>query len=135
MERKHQHLLNVACVLYFQSKIPIHFWTHYILMATFFINRIPSPLLYDRTPYELLYNKVVDYSSFHVFGCLALSSTLTTHHTKFQPCDRKCVFLGYPTRIKGYRCMIFTLSKCSFPEMWSFMKQFFPFIHFLLQTI
>ena len=69
----------------------------------FFINRIPSPLLYYKSPYELLYHKPIDYSSFRVFGCLAFASTLTAHMTQFQPRAHTCVFLGYPTGMKAYR--------------------------------
>ena len=72
VERKHQHLLNIAPAIYFQSRVPIQFWTECILIVTFLINRTPSPLLNNRTPYELLYKTVMDYSSFRVLDVLLL---------------------------------------------------------------
>lgn len=57
VERKHQHLLNVARSLLFQSKAPIRFWGECINTAIFLINRVPTPALKGCSPYEILYKK------------------------------------------------------------------------------
>lgn len=45
VERKYQHILNVARSLIFQSHLPKIFWSYAIIHSVFIINRLPTPLL------------------------------------------------------------------------------------------
>ena len=59
VERKHQHILNVARALLFQSKLPKFFWSYAVIHAVFLINRVPTPLLKQKSPYQLLYGSFI----------------------------------------------------------------------------
>ncbi|KAI5446626.1 hypothetical protein KIW84_014461 [Lathyrus oleraceus] len=103
LERKHQHLLNVARSLMFQAKVPIKFWGDYIATTTFIINKTMSVVLNSKSTYELLYDKPPAYSEFRVFGCLCYISTIPQHRNKLTPRVIPCVFLGYPVGYKGFK--------------------------------
>ncbi|KAE8711005.1 hypothetical protein F3Y22_tig00110307pilonHSYRG00083 [Hibiscus syriacus] len=95
VERKHQHLVDVARALYFQSKVPIKFWGDCLLTATYLINRLSSPVLNNKYPYEVLYGHLPDYSRLRAFGCLCFVSTLKSQQDKFSTLAFPVVFLGY----------------------------------------
>jgi hypothetical protein len=101
VERKHQHILNVGRALLFQSKLPKQFWSYAILQAVYIINRIPSPLLNNKSPYTLCFNKEPDLDELKVFGCLYYASTIQNHRTKLDARSRKSVYLGTKQGVKG----------------------------------
>ena len=86
----------------FQSKLPNLYWSYVVLHATFLINRVPTPLLKNKSPYQMLYDNLPDVNSFKVFGYLCYAFTLLAHRSKLHSRARKYVFLGYKSGSKGY---------------------------------
>lgn len=56
VERNHRHLLEVARALRFQANLPLCFWDDCVLIAAYIINRLPTPLLSNKSPHELLFS-------------------------------------------------------------------------------
>lgn len=76
LSAKYHHILNIARAIRFQASIPDPFWGKYVLHAAYLINRIPTPLLANRTPFEALFNKVPSFDHIKIFGCLCYAYNL-----------------------------------------------------------
>ena len=103
VERKHGHILEVARALRFQAGLPIRFWDEYVSTAAYLINHTPMPLLFGKSPYELLFSTKPDYSHLCVFGCLCYASTLSHNRIKFDLRAQQRGFIGYPPAAKVYK--------------------------------
>ena len=52
---------------------------------------------------EMWIGKPADYSYLHAFGCPVYVIYNAQERTKLDPKCRRCIFLGYANRVKGYR--------------------------------
>ena len=127
VERKHQHILNVARALMFQSNIPKHFWSYAIKHVVFLINRVPSPVIKNKTPFELLYQEPPDFSMIKIFGCLCYAST-NSPRQKFDVRSKCGILLGFQTGTKGYVIFDINSKEICVSKNVQFNEACFPFL-------
>uniref|UniRef100_A0A2N9G644 Integrase catalytic domain-containing protein n=1 Tax=Fagus sylvatica TaxID=28930 RepID=A0A2N9G644_FAGSY len=103
-ERKLRHILDTVRALTNAASTPASFWGEAALTAVYTINRCPSPVIQNTTPYERLFGTSPNYSLLKVFGCVCFVLLQPHERTKLQPRSQLCCFLGYGLEEKGYRC-------------------------------
>ncbi|CAL8994313.1 unnamed protein product [Prunus brigantina] len=107
-ERKNRQLLEVARSLMLDMSVPHHLWGHAVLSAAYLINRTPSRVLDFKTPHDVFGDHVSPVSVSKlppkVFGCVAYVHVYSHQRSKLDPCALRCVFIGYSSTQKGYKC-------------------------------
>jgi transposase InsO family protein len=107
--RKNGHLLDQTRAMLFQNKVPKKYWGEAVLTATYLINRLPSSVLASQTPMEVLSSFYPDVSTScnlipRIFGCKSFVHIHSDGRGKLDPRALKCVFIGYSSTQKGYKC-------------------------------
>ena len=83
----------------------------------------PSPI----HPFQVLHNKIPDYSHLQVFRSLCYPNLSATTSDKLSPRSATCVFLSYPSAHKGYRCMDLSTRHVHVSRHVVFDETVFPF--------
>ncbi|CAH9137975.1 unnamed protein product [Cuscuta epithymum] len=126
-ERKHRHLIELARTMLITANLPAQFWVDAVLTATFIINRLPSPTLHGVSPYEKLFHSAPDLSGMRVFGCACFPNFNATSANKISPRSVQCVFLGYASEYKGYRCLDPISGRVYISRNVRFLENVFPY--------
>ncbi|GJR86957.1 retrovirus-related pol polyprotein from transposon TNT 1-94 [Tanacetum coccineum] len=100
VERMNMTLLKKVRCLLIQSGLPDSFWAETTVTAAYLINTSPSTALEKKTPKDLWLRHPTNYEMLRIFGCVAYSHV---NQGKLKPRAIKCIFLGYPEGVKGYR--------------------------------
>ncbi|KAL2252587.1 UNVERIFIED_CONTAM: Retrovirus-related Pol polyprotein from transposon TNT 1-94 [Sesamum indicum] len=99
-ERMNRTLFEKVRCLLISSGLQKSFWDEAVLTAAYLINLSPSVPLLGKSPKTVWSGKKHDISFLRTFGC---SAFVHQNFDKREPRSMKCVFIGYPVGIKGYR--------------------------------
>jgi Reverse transcriptase (RNA-dependent DNA polymerase)/gag-polypeptide of LTR copia-type/GAG-pre-integrase domain len=131
VERRHRQVVELSLASMFHAHLPQSFWSEIFESIVFIINRIPSSSIQSQSPYSLLHHKDPDYSFFKVLGCQCFPFTRPYTSHKLAPRSIPCVFLGYSSTYKGYKCLNLSTNKIIISRHVLFNEDVFPFKYHL----
>ncbi|KAL4575060.1 hypothetical protein LXL04_021901 [Taraxacum kok-saghyz] len=67
-ERRHRHIVETGLALLHQTHMPLTFWSHAFQTAVYLINRLPTPILQNKSPFECLFNQSPNYHKLQPFA-------------------------------------------------------------------
>ncbi|GJU51081.1 retrovirus-related pol polyprotein from transposon TNT 1-94 [Tanacetum coccineum] len=102
-EWQNQTLVKAARTMLIFSKAPLFLWAEAINTAWYTQNRSLIRLRYNKTPYELMQDKKLDLSLFHVFGSLCYPTNDHEDLGKFDAKEDIGIFVGYAPAKKAFR--------------------------------
>ncbi|XP_021901240.1 uncharacterized protein LOC110817136 [Carica papaya] len=114
-EKKNRHILEVARSIMFTSHVLKQFWGEALLTVTYLINKMSYRILQFQTHYELLSqffsnSHILNFLPLEVFGCSAYIHVHSHLRGKLDPRAFKCIFVGYSSNQKGYKCFFLDIS-------------------------
>ena len=118
----------------FQSNLPKKYWGEASLTVVYLINRMPTAISQDQSPFQVLHNVSPSYEHLKTFGCLCFASTLKRQRDKLQPRANPCIFLGYPYGQKAYKLLDLKTNKVFTSRDVIFHENIFPFHHIKIQS-
>ncbi|KAD2806062.1 hypothetical protein E3N88_39439 [Mikania micrantha] len=126
-ERRHRHIVETGLSLLHHAKLPLTFWSHAFQTAVHLINRLPTPLLELKSPYDQLYKTSPGYSKLKPFGCLCYPWLRPYASSKLHPRSLKCIFLGYSSSKSAFKCYDPVLNRLYHSRHVEFVEHIFPY--------
>ncbi|KAM0053129.1 putative RNA-directed DNA polymerase [Helianthus debilis subsp. tardiflorus] len=127
VERKHRSVVETGLAMLFNSNVPASYWVEAFSSAVFILNRLPTRVLGGKSPFEMLFHYLPDYSSFRTYGCRVYPCLRDYAPHKLAPRSLPCVFIGYNSKYKGYMCLEPTSSRVYITRHARFDELSFPF--------
>ena len=111
-ERKNKHLVEVCQSMLHAKNVSRQFWAEAMKTAAFIINRLPKQKLCFLSPFEKLRSKTPIVNYFRVFGCVGYVFIPNHLRRKMDKKAVRCIFVGYDSQRKGWRCCDPIRRKC-----------------------
>ena len=90
------------------SNLPLSYWYYIVSTTIHIINRLLTPLLHNKSPWEVLFKSKLDLLHLRTFGCTCFPLLRPYNKHELQPHTTPCIFLGYLAYSKDYICLDLT---------------------------
>ena len=117
----------VGLPLLAHAHMPPNYWPFSFRIASYLINRLPTPILAHESSYHLLYHISPSYSPLEIFGYFCFPFSRSFNDNKLQFWSHECVFIGYDSQYKVYLCLNHTLGRIYISRHVMFYEHIFPF--------
>ncbi|GJX48780.1 retrovirus-related pol polyprotein from transposon TNT 1-94 [Tanacetum coccineum] len=102
-ERKNRTLIEAARIMLNGSVLSKQSWTKTVRISCYTQNRSITVKRHDKTPYDILRERIPDISYFHVFGCPVFIHNHKDHLGKIDAKANDGYFLAYLFNSKAFR--------------------------------
>lgn len=126
--------MDVGLALLAHSSMPLRFWDEAFLTACYLINRIPSRVIQHLSPFEKFTGSKPDYSSLKIFGSASWPNLRPYNAHKLSFRSQRCVFLGYSSHHKGYKCLLPSTGRVYLSRDVIFDEHCFPYAESSINT-
>nr|GEU52803.1 integrase, catalytic region, zinc finger, CCHC-type, peptidase aspartic, catalytic [Tanacetum cinerariifolium] len=102
VERRNRTLIEAGRTMLIYAQSSLFLWAEAVAIACYTQNRSILRLRHEKTPYELLHNKLHDLSFLYVFGALCYPTNDSENLGKLQPKADIGIFIGYAPTKKAF---------------------------------
>uniref|UniRef100_A0AAV1VNG0 Integrase catalytic domain-containing protein n=1 Tax=Peronospora matthiolae TaxID=2874970 RepID=A0AAV1VNG0_9STRA len=102
-ERAIRTIVTIGRSMLHHAKLDKCFWAEAAMTAIYVKNRLPSPKVVHKTPFEIVYNLKPSVKHMRTFGCQTYILTPKENRLKWDPKARAGIFVGYEEVSKAYR--------------------------------
>jgi hypothetical protein len=111
----------------YHASVPLTYWDTIFKNTLFMINRLPSTPNHMMSPYEKLFHQSPDYQFLHTIGCECFPLLRPYNQHKLLPRSESCIFFGYSSLHKGYKCYHLPTQRLYIFRHAQFVENSFPF--------